>query len=118
MAKRKQRLYTEVKGQVKTSYPNALLPSRGVDRDSTRAELEAAAREMHCDPAELTRLIDFVSAIEEAADRLQMSPPEVTNGCMTMLASALKFCPEDDRPDALTSIFALLWDALGLKRDT
>ena len=96
----------------------SLLPSRGVDRASTQEEIKTAAGEMGCNPEELTRLIAFVAKIEEAADELHLSPPEVTNGCMTMLSSALKFCPESDRPDALTSIFSLLWDALGLKRDT
>ena len=89
-----------------------------LERTATPEEIERAAEKMGCTTQELDQLVKFVTAIEDAANDLGLSPPEVLNGCITMIGSALKFCPKEQQPDALTRIFEMLWDSLGLKRDT
>ena len=99
-------------------YEHERVTTHQLERTATPEEIKRTAEKMGCTTQELDQLVKFVTAIEDAANDLGLSPPEVLNGCMTMIGSALKFCPREQQPDALTRIFETLWDSLELKRDT
>ena len=68
-------------------------------------KVDSAAQELGCQPADLKRLLEFIKRLQDAADDLRLVPPEVINGALTMLASAIDFYPEHQRANVIRGIY-------------
>ena len=68
-------------------------------------KVASAAQELGCKPADLKRLLEFIKRLQDAADDLRLVPPEVINGALTMLASAIDFYPEHQRANVIRGIY-------------
>jgi hypothetical protein len=84
-----------------------------LDRSATAKGLEDAARAMGTTPDSLRLLIGFVNRIEADAAASGLTPPEVANACITLLASALTFCPSEQRENVIVTLFDSLHAHLG-----
>lgn len=98
------------KKQKKPDAASFAILERGADAD----RIAEVAKKIGGTPEELTRLIHFVSAIEDEAIELQLTPPEVINGAITLIAAALSCLPPEQQATATSAIFESIWAHLGL----
>lgn len=85
-----------------------------IPREADPERIKEVAKKIGGTPEELTRLIHFVSTIEDEAIELQLAPPEVINGCITLIAAALSCLPPEQQATATSAIFESIWAHLGL----
>ena len=85
-----------------------------IPREADPERIKEVAKKIGGTPEELTRLIHFVSAIEDEAIELQLAPPEVINGAITLIAAALSCLPPEQQATATAAIFESIRAHLGL----
>tara|TARA_R100001086_G_scaffold49500_2_gene21967 strand:- start:369 stop:680 length:312 start_codon:yes stop_codon:yes gene_type:complete len=87
-----------------------------IPRSADADRIAEVAKKIGGTPEELTRLMTFVAAVEDEAIELQLAPPEVINGCITLIAAALSCLPPEQQATATSAIFESIWAHLGLPK--
>ena len=101
--------------------PKKLKPKRekftvsSLPRTASAAQIRSAAADIGGDPVGIERMMTFIDRIEFEINNLELTPQQVSNTAISLLAMSLHHCPPEQRESAVSAIFQALWTNLGLK---